>query len=188
MSFDPISRQEPSTFTGDFIMTHRKSAFELTAAEQNRFLQVITAMNTDNDPTLYAQFVGIHAAMRHHMHTGMGGGAVGRQRFLPWHRDFLLKFETAMQQIDPAAFIPYWHWSTDRALLLWLAEINFTVIVPATDMTAPQIVNVIFHLRFNALPSDAQTERLDPLTKMNYVNLTATLETYHNTVNALIRG
>src|SRR5437660_12003121 len=103
MSFAPVSRQEPSTFTGDFIMTHRKSAFELTAAEQNRFLQVITAMNTDNDPTLYAQFVGIHADMRHHMHTGMGGGAVGRQRFLPWHRDFLLKFETAMQQIDPAA-------------------------------------------------------------------------------------
>jgi hypothetical protein len=72
-------------------MTHRKSAFELTAAEQNRFLQVITAMNSDNDPTLYAQFVGIHADMRHRMHTGMGGGAVGRQRFLPWHRDFLLK-------------------------------------------------------------------------------------------------
>src|SRR5205807_9871 len=122
MSFAPVSRQEPSTFTGDFIMTHRKSAFELTAAEQNRFLQVITAMNTDNDPTLYAQFVGIHADMRHHMHTGMGGGAVGRQRFLPWHRDFLLKFETAMQQIDPAAFIPYWHWSTDRALPPWQAD------------------------------------------------------------------
>ena len=169
-------------------MTHRKSAFELTAAEQNRFLQVITAMNTDNDPTLYAQFVGIHADMRHHMHTGMGGGAVGRQRFLPWHRDFLLKFETAMQQIDPAAFIPYWHWSTDRALPPWLAEINFTVIVPATDMTAPQIVNVIRHLQLDALPSDAQIRHLETNTKMNYTQFTAALESYHNTVHALVGG
>src|SRR2546423_15580205 len=107
MSFDPVSRQEPSTFTGDFIMTHRKSAFELTAAEQNRFLQVITAMNSDNDPTLYAQFVGFHADMSHRMHTGMGGGAVGRNRLQPWHSDFLLNFEQAMQQIDTAVFFTY---------------------------------------------------------------------------------
>ena len=76
-------------------MTDRKSAFELTANEQNLFLQVITTMNSGPVPTPYAQFVGIHADMRHRMHTRMGD-AVGRQRFLPWHRDFLLKFEAAM--------------------------------------------------------------------------------------------
>jgi Common central domain of tyrosinase len=169
-------------------MIDRKSAFELAAEEQDRFLRVITTMNSGQDPTLYAQFVGIHADMRHRMHSSMGGGAVGRQRFLPWHRDFLLKFETAMQHIDPRAFIPYWHWSIDRALPPWLGSFDFTVIVPATDMSAPQIVNVLRHLQLDALPSDVQIAHLEMNTVMNYTQFTATLESYHNTVHALVGG
>jgi len=41
-------------------------------------------------------------------------GAVGAERFLSWHRDFLLQMEREMQQIDAAAFIPYWNWAADR--------------------------------------------------------------------------
>jgi len=168
-------------------MTDRKSAFELTADEQKRFLQVITTMNSDTDPTLYAQFVGIHADMRHRMHSSMGG-AVGRQRFLPWHRDFLLKFEAAMQNIKREAFIPYWHWSVDQALPPWLVNFDFTVIVPATGMHAPQIVNVIRHPQLDGLPTDAQISFLETNSRMNYTQFTGVLEGYHNTVHNLVGG
>src|SRR5438067_13529123 len=126
-------------------MINRKSVFELTSAEQDRFLHVVATMNFGPEPTLYGEFVGIHADMRHRMHSSMGGGAVGRQRFLPWHRDFLVKFEAEMGKIDPAAFIPYWHWSVDREIPSWLANLDFRVIVPASDGSAPQIVDVSRH-------------------------------------------
>ncbi len=169
-------------------MTDRKSAFELTANEQNLFLQVITTMNSGPDPTLYAKFVGIHADMRHRMHVQMGGGAVGRQRFLPWHRDFLLKFEAAMQNIKHEAFIPYWHWSVDRALPPWLVNFDFTVIVPATGMTAPTIVNVVRHPHLDGMPTDAQISLLETNTTMNYTQFTGVLESYHDTVHNLVGG
>ena|SRR5712691_10543114 len=92
------------------------------------------------------------------------------------------------QQIDPRAFIPYWHWSVDRALPPWLANFDFTVIVPATDVSAPQIVNVLRHLQLDALPSDAQIAHLETNTVMNDTQFTATLESYHNTVHALVGG
>ena len=168
-------------------MINRKSAFELTPAEQDRFLQVVATLNSGPEPTLYAEFVGIHADMRHRMHSSMGG-AVGRQRFLPWHRDFLAKFEAEMRKIDPAAFIPYWHWSIDLEIPSWLANLDFRVIVPASDGSAPQIVNVFRHLQLAALPTDAQIQHLETNTIMNYTQFTTLLESYHNTVHGAVGG
>lgn len=31
--------------------------------------------------------------------------------FLPWHRDFLRKFEVAMQAFEPSVNLPYWDWT-----------------------------------------------------------------------------
>jgi hypothetical protein len=51
--------------------------------------------------------------MANNMHGSMG--PVGLQRFLPWHRAYLLKLEWLGQLIDPAFFIPYWDWSVPGA-------------------------------------------------------------------------
>ncbi|WP_188273209.1 tyrosinase family protein [Streptomyces sp. CBMA152] len=34
--------------------------------------------------------------------------------FLPWHREFLLRFERELQRIDPTVSIPYWNSSVDN--------------------------------------------------------------------------
>ena len=35
--------------------------------------------------------------------------------FLPWHRQFLLEFEQALQTVDPSVTIPYWDWTDHEA-------------------------------------------------------------------------
>src|SRR5712691_4377972 len=109
--------------------TIRKSAFALTAAEQNLYISGINQLNSGPTPTAYARLVADHRDMSHRMHGNMG--PVGRQRFLSWHRDYLLKLEQQMQALNPAAFIPYWRWSVNRALPPWLTNVLPTVVVPA---------------------------------------------------------
>lgn len=90
-------------------MAVRKRATKMVAAEKKRFRDVITALIGSGT---FGQLVADHADMMHNMHGGMG--AIGRQRFLPWHRVYLLKLERAMQALDPQAFIPYWNWTSQR--------------------------------------------------------------------------
>lgn len=107
-------------------MTTRKSAHAMTAAEQVRYRNCVTALLTNTTNT-YGKMVAIHADMSHDMH---GMDATGTQRFLPWHRDYLLKFEKMLQAIDPLAFIPYFNWTANRTVPAWIANFKPTVNVP----------------------------------------------------------
>lgn len=37
----------------------------------------------------------------------------GNASFLPWHRQFILNFETQLREIDDTVSLPYWDWATD---------------------------------------------------------------------------
>jgi tyrosinase len=54
----------------------------------------------------------------------------GTQRFLPWHRVYLLQLEQAIQAIHPDVTIPYWDWTktAEEGIPPWLT--SFTPIVP----------------------------------------------------------
>jgi hypothetical protein len=70
----------------------------------------------------YHSLVMIHHDMKHHMHSMMSMHGMpmsdpkGRQRFLPWHRAFVLHFEMELQAVDPSVFVPYWDWLNQREL------------------------------------------------------------------------
>ena len=68
-----------------------------------------------------------HVDMSHNQH---GMNAIGTQRFLAWHRVYLLRFEEAIQRIDPACFIPYWDWTSSRSVPTWIRTLKPTVFVP----------------------------------------------------------
>ena len=112
-------------------MAVRKRATSLTTVEQNRFKTVMTTLiNAPGDPNPYGTLVWRHTNHAHNMHPFMN--AVATQRFLPWHRVFVLKVEQMGQAIDPLFFIPYWKWTTERTVPPWLATFKPTVKVPVT--------------------------------------------------------
>ncbi len=107
-------------------MTDRKELAAMTTAEQIVYQKVVQEL-ISNPGNTYGKFVAVHGDMSHDMH---GMDSTGVQRFLCWHRDFLLQFEKALQAIDTNAFVPYWDWTTNWTLPKWLVAFTPTVFVP----------------------------------------------------------
>lgn len=115
-------------------MVVRKRASAMNGAEQSRFLNVLkTLINQPGDPNPYGNLVALHANHTFNMHPFMG--SVAAQRFLPWHRVFLLRVEQMGQSVDPLFFIPYWRWSVDRSVPSWLASFLPTIKLPDINRT-----------------------------------------------------
>ena len=69
----------------------------------------------------YQQLSVIHAnGATHRMHTMRGVGPVGTQRFLPWHRQYLLQFESLLRTYEPSVRIPYWDYANDQVRPDWV--------------------------------------------------------------------
>ena len=88
----------------------RKEFRQLSQYEWLRFLSAVKKLNTrpiSSKPSKYDAFV----KLRIDKSTEVRYTAL----FLPFHRKYLLEFEKALQQIDPAVTLPYWDWSNDAS-------------------------------------------------------------------------
>ena len=94
----------------------RKDHRTLTSDEQSRFLNAFTQINAMN---ALGPMVDIHANSTHQMHS--------TQRFLPWHRIYLLRMEELLMMADPTVCIPYWKSSEEQAFPAWLLGFTPTV-------------------------------------------------------------
>ena len=153
----------------------------MNAAEQNRFKTVINKLI--NDPgNVYGKMAAIHGKMIYDMHGGMD--AAGTQRFLPWHRDYLLQMEHKMQAIDPQCFIPYWNWSSKWALPSWLKSFKPTVFIPGRGTV------VVTRKPDKTSPTSAKASQIALLQQIpDYTTFTDTLEnTAHGAVHMAMNG
>ncbi len=81
----------------------RKNVSSLTTVEKQRFVAAVLQLKASGK---YDTYVTTHMNAMHHAHQGPA--------FLPWHREFLRRFESDLQGIDPSVTLPYWDWSTDN--------------------------------------------------------------------------
>ncbi len=159
-------------------MPVRKRATKMTKTERDTFKNVITTL-IDNGK--FGQLVS-HHTMEHRMHSMGGMDPVGLQRFVPWHRVFLHELEKLMMEVDPAAFIPYWRWTTQRTVPSWLR--NFTPSVPMPDGST---VDVVRNVGFPPpLPTNSFINSV--MTETTFTDFVTQMESAHNNVHGWVGG
>lgn len=94
-------------------MRCRKDYRDLTRAERDRF---VSALKYLKDKGVIDSFATLH--------DNNFGTAHGGSTFLPWHREFLRRFEDELRLYDSRITIPFWDWRDDRSTdsLLWSTE------------------------------------------------------------------
>ncbi|WP_228990277.1 tyrosinase family protein [Streptomyces sp. DH8] len=102
-------------------MTVRKNQADLTASEKKAFVDAVLGMKRKG---VYDEFVSTHRTrFAIDMNTGVYVGHFGPS-FLPWHRKFLIDFESELQKFNPSVSIPYWDWTADNTVAssLWAPD------------------------------------------------------------------
>lgn len=99
----------------------RKNIYDLSETELGDFIEAVLRLKRsrkyDNYPRLHRDAMlratpvlgePFDSAIRNAAHSG--------PVFLPWHREFLRRFELDLQSEVPGVTLPYWDWSADAAL------------------------------------------------------------------------
>jgi tyrosinase len=162
-----------------FMTYPRKSQAQMTSQERERFLCAFSMVISNPAPYGWlGPFVDIHdmdiSVGMHYQH--------GTQRFLPWHRIYLVLLERQLRSVHPDVYIPYWDWTVDRALPSWLAAYTPTVTTPAQG--AITVTRSPGDPAF--LPTAGEINGVKAIN--NFANFTFQLESYHNSVHVWVGG
>lgn len=95
----------------------RKNQATLAAEEKARFVAAVLQLKAEG---IYDRYVAMHRDAMNLPRMVAHRSPV----FLPWHREFIRRFELELQRVDASVSIPYWDSSVDRtpAASLWRAD------------------------------------------------------------------
>ena len=118
----------------------RKNVVHLTPEERTAFVNALHTLKKtipeSSTVSIYDQFVATHEGLMTFqpmlmqddkgnlmpmLPTGVGPASEanpghGNDAFLPWHREFISRFEQVLQSVDPSVTLPYWDWTDPKAL------------------------------------------------------------------------
>lgn len=101
-------------------MATRKNATDLTDVEKREFIGAVKALKADSGR--YDQYVAWHVQAMNRatppsVHWSVRNTAHRGPAFLPWHREYLRRFELDLQDIsgNQDLGLPYWNWADDSA-------------------------------------------------------------------------
>ena len=161
-------------------MAVRKNFKDLSGDERDAFLEALLLLKmTPGRPpasgaapvSVYDQFVALHGAVMtvqvpgHGSSINMGHRAPG---FLPWHRQYIVLFERALDSVKPGVALPYWDWTEHDATRDVLFQADF--LGPMRSQSQPYLVDSGFFSaeppasgeRPNWWPPEFEGWRLDP--------------------------
>jgi tyrosinase len=81
----------------------RKNQSTLTTTEKSRYVAAVLALKASGTYDTYVQ-----------QHMNFMASAHRASAFLPWHREFLRRFELDLRAIDASVTLPYWDWTVDN--------------------------------------------------------------------------
>ena len=117
----------------------RKNVVDLTPQEKSDFVHAVKTLKTlpgtnSKNVSLYDELVAIHSGAMTFDKMQLGGLVILPQDtpstgpatgadaahehggFLPWHREYLSRFEKALQSVNPKVTVPYWDWADPRSV------------------------------------------------------------------------
>ncbi|MBW9211780.1 tyrosinase family protein [Mumia sp. zg.B21] len=106
-----ISRRFDQAVTGEIptelelapaIRCGRRDFMQLSPQAQADFGAALNWLYEDN---IIQRFAKEHEESWHDVHFGPA--------FFPWHRHFLLRFETLLRRVNPSVSLPYWDWTRE---------------------------------------------------------------------------
>ena len=157
----------------------RKRASTLTTVEKQRYVSVMTQLiDAPGDPNPYGRQDGFHAE-DHMMHPFMG--PLGVQRFLPWHRVYLLRLEEMGRAIDAQFSIPYWDWTSEKKVPPFLKSFKPTVKALGPDIHVTRSPH-----KPPTLPSASSINSL--MTLPNHTDFSTSIDSPHGAVHLWCHG
>jgi len=140
----------------------RKDAVKLSDQERGRFLEAFIRLKhkpasiAGGSASVYDQFVALHQAIMAVTVAGMTGTInMGHWNigFCPWHREYLRRFELALQQEVPGVTIPYWDWIDMEAANVRLFSNSFLGRLPGSSSPQPITAGVLAYNGPNPRPA-----------------------------------
>jgi tyrosinase len=97
----------------------RQNYRDLGDTERGEFIEALLELKRR---AVYDELVQLHVDGMAHSTPQVGPGITGVRNaahrgpaFLPWHREYLLRFERALQSVNDRVNLPYWDWTEDAA-------------------------------------------------------------------------
>src|SRR5437763_1636448 len=100
----------PSKLYGAEITKPRKNAATATAAERDAYRNAILTVGTNPSYVFFGGTSYWHKQQE--VHSLGPPNRHGTAAFLPWHRDFVNRYEVLLQEFDPTVKLLYWDWTT----------------------------------------------------------------------------
>jgi Common central domain of tyrosinase/Bacterial Ig domain len=125
---------------GAEITKPRKNGATASAAERTAYVNAILAIGTN---PAYVFPMGLdywHTQQEVHLDMGSFSNIHETLAFLPWHREFVNRYELLLQQYDPTVKLLYWDWTTNpSASLSFMGSFSGSIGAPFNPASPPTL-------------------------------------------------